>query len=184
MILALLRCLWRFTSMSLFTGRSLGKNIWNLRKYSWNMKYFLSFHQPLNAGGESLINAWLINKWNRFQFDSGTQWSARGVTRWRVDREDGLQSKVHHYRRAVRNGLLLRNASFSRDPFDTGSTIPRIFSKTPGFTISGLSTLSTMARPRRWIKTLHKTSLGPWLWLSRARTVYDNKLQKKTFLTQ
>ena len=115
MILALLRCLWPFTSMNLFTGRSLEKNISNIRKYSWKL-IISSFHQPLNASGESLINVWLINKWNRFQFDSGTQWSAGGVTGWRPDREDCLQSKVHHHRREVRDGHI-GNASSSGDPF-------------------------------------------------------------------
>ena len=76
----------------------------------------LSFHQPLNASGESLINVWLINKWNHFQFDSGTQWSAWGVTGWGADREDCLQSKVHHHRREVRDGHI-GNASSSGDPF-------------------------------------------------------------------
>ena len=76
----------------------------------------LSFHQPLNASGESLINVWLMNKWNHFQFDSGTQWSAWSVTGWGADREDCLQSKVHHHRREVRDGHI-GNASSSGDPF-------------------------------------------------------------------
>ena len=89
--------------MNLFTGRSSGKNILNIRKYSRNMKQ-LSFHQPLNASGESLINVSLMNKWNHFQVDSGAQWPARGVPGWRDDREDSLQSQGHHHRCEVSDG--------------------------------------------------------------------------------